>query len=379
MASDDAAQAREGEEDRLPLPVSVLILLFPFAAQNAFGITSKLARAVSAVATRTIVASGGFPEAIAWPADVELRDVGVRLHYLKDRQPKLLSAISWLLKAALAQLLLGWEVVRMRREVDVVFCALGSYYQFPILIARVLRKRVLCMSTGLDAANAEHNYGMGMAAIVRLLTRLNFTCADGVVVESLRLAESRDLAPFRSKLHNGALFLDDRDVFSARVPLRSRRTSVGYIGRLTSEKGVLEFVRAIPLMAADSPDLQVLMIGTGRLDETIAQEMAGQPWAQRVTWLKWVNHQQVAEYLNQLRLLVVPSYSEGLPNIVLEAMGCGTPVLATDVGGVSDLIRDGVTGLLLSDQRPQSIAQAVTQALGRPDLEAISERAEAKV
>ena len=73
-----------------------------------------------------------------------------------------------------------------------------------------------------------------------------------------------------------------------------------------------------------------------------------------VTLVGWISHDELPSYLNMLKLLVVPSYTEGLPNIVIEAMSCGTPVLATPVGGVPDLIEDGITGFILEDNFPET-------------------------
>ncbi|MFC1994375.1 glycosyltransferase, partial [Chloroflexota bacterium] len=80
-------------------------------------------------------------------------------------------------------------------------------------------------------------------------------------------------------------------------------------------------------------------------------------------------------YLNDLKLLILPSYSEGLPKSVIEAMACGTPVLATSVGGIPDVIKDGETGFIMEDNSPETIAQNVVRALNNPNLEQITQNA----
>ncbi|MCX6262643.1 MAG: glycosyltransferase family 4 protein, partial [Bacteroidia bacterium] len=107
--------------------------------------------------------------------------------------------------------------------------------------------------------------------------------------------------------------------------------------------------------------------------ESIEKLLEAEKITDRVDFPGWISHDVLHKYLNQLRLLVLPSYTEGLPNIMLEAMACGTPVLATPVGGIMDVIIDGETGYIMENNSPTCIAKNVIRALSSPDLEKIAE------
>lgn len=76
-----------------------------------------------------------------------------------------------------------------------------------------------------------------------------------------------------------------------------------------------------------------------------------------------------------MKLLILPSYSEGLPAVILEAMACGTPVLATSVGGITHLIDDTKTGFIMEDNFPETIARNVTRALKFERLDELAQNA----
>jgi glycosyltransferase involved in cell wall biosynthesis len=71
----------------------------------------------------------------------------------------------------------------------------------------------------------------------------------------------------------------------------------------------------------------------------------------------------------------MPSFDEGLPNLILEAMGCGTPVLTTTVGAIPDLVIDGETGFLLKERTPIEIATSILEVMDYPDLSSITYQA----
>lgn len=166
----------------------------------------------------------------------------------------------------------------------------------------------------------------------------------------------------------------DFTTFTVTTPYKDRPPLIGYIGRLSAEKGVQHFAQALPATLRNQQDLRVLIGGDGQLKDAIEASLQETGVANHVDLPGWISHDDLPKYLNQLRLLVLPSYTEGLPNIMLEAMACGTPVLATPVGAIPDVIRDGETGFIMEDNSPECIARNVLRALNHPDLKGVAER-----
>ena len=104
------------------------------------------------------------------------------------------------------------------------------------------------------------------------------------------------------------------------------------MGRLENEKGICNFIKAIKYLIKEKKSLKVLIIGDGSLKNSLISYINTNHLQNHVELIDWVKHDDLPYYLNQLKLLVIPSYTEGLPNVMLESMACGTPILANSVG-----------------------------------------------
>jgi glycosyltransferase involved in cell wall biosynthesis len=212
-----------------------------------------------------------------------------------------------------------------------------------------------------------------LAGAVSLLERVNYRLADAIVTYTPAMAEGLDLDRHREKLYtNGARFVDT-DQFNVQVPYEERDQVVGFLGRLDVEKRVPELAAAAKRLP---DDIQFVFIGDGDYRGLIEEKLSTEINRGQVEIVGWVNRDQVPEYLNQLRLLVLPSQAtEGLPTALLEAMACGTPAYATPVAGVPDIVREGQTGLLLEDVSGGAIAEDIEKFLSETDHSMMSESA----
>jgi glycosyltransferase involved in cell wall biosynthesis len=111
-----------------------------------------------------------------------------------------------------------------------------------------------------------------------------------------------------------------------------------------------------------------MVCGEGNLTTQIKKLVKTEGISDCVKIMGWIPHQDLPKYLNEMKILVLPSFTEGLPNIMLEAMACGTPVLATPVGAIPDVIKDGETGFLLRSNDPKHIAERIIELLNKPEL-----------
>lgn len=190
--------------------------------------------------------------------------------------------------------------------------------------------------------------------------------AQRVMVVSQKLGEAAiglGVDPGRVQLiYNGI----DRERFRIRDRAAARRNLgfspsqelVLYVGHLADHKGAADLVAAVPELLRRRPQAQVVLVGDGPL---LARLQAQAGPALRVVGR--VPHAEVPEYLAAADLLCLPSWDEGLPNVVREAHAAGRPVVASRVGGIPEALHRSELGRLVEPRQPQALAQALAEQL----------------
>ena len=136
-------------------------------------------------------------------------------------------------------------------------------------------------------------------------------------------------------------------------------------------KRVDRLVEACALLAdsgASQEAIRLAIVGSGPLRAALEKRVGKLRLAGRVRFLGGRAHDEVALWMNAADCLCLPSLSEGMPNVVIEALACGVPVVATDVGEVPFLVKDGVNGFVVNgadDGLPARLAESLRLCLAR--------------
>jgi len=138
---------------------------------------------------------------------------------------------------------------------------------------------------------------------------------------------------------------------------------IACVARLSPEKGVDVLVSALERLATDGVEFELALVGDGPLRAQLEAQVARAGFAARVLWLGWGDAAVVRREVLASRALVVPSLSEGLPVVIMEALALRRPVVATAVGAVPELVESSATGWLTPPGSPQALAEALRAAL----------------
>ena len=288
------------------------------------------------------------------------------------------NVFSKIVNNVLLQARISWRLARLRKDVDVwVFFLGGETLVLPMVVAKLLRqKTALILGSNIDAEGRLEK--SELHRVRTFLQEVNLRLVTRIIVYTRNAIKEWNLKKYEHKISIGHRHFLDFDEFSVRKPLGERgNLTAGYIGTLSETKGVPNLLEALLKVVEHNETARFMIIGDGNLRGVVEEFLREKSLGPRVTFLGWVPHNELPAHLNELKLLVLPSYSEGLPNVMLEAMACGTPVLATPVGSVPDIIRDGETGFIMEDNSPQCIAGNVERALNDPNLEEIANNARA--
>ena len=138
------------------------------------------------------------------------------------------------------------------------------------------------------------------------------------------------------------------------------------VGRLCAEKGQLLLVEAAHCLARKGIDFELVLAGDGEMRNDVEKLIEEYRLSKCVRITGWVSSRQVRDEILAARALVLPSFTEGLPVVIMEALGLGRPVLATYVGGIPELVIPGESGWLFPAGDVKELAAAMEDCLTRP-------------
>lgn len=185
--------------------------------------------------------------------------------------------------------------------------------------------------------------------------------ADKITVLGSGSTQGVDLSQFRppeTKYEKNKIL---RDVgFDPNVP------TIGFVGRLTADKGIAEFREAVTLLHRDGVQLQALVVGS--VEDECGKEVLADFEASGVRFHATGHIWDTAPYFRGMDIFCLPSYREGLGNVILEAFASRVPVIGTQVTGITDLIEDMHTGVLIPPKDAKALADAIQFLLDNPHL-----------
>ncbi|MEM2294109.1 MAG: glycosyltransferase [Candidatus Aenigmatarchaeota archaeon] len=246
---------------------------------------------------------------------------------------------------------------------------LGIYQPISFLFTKFRKCSTIVFGGGFDIthSDAQNKFFDALYFIFRWSFQIGMLRHfDKIILESPSVKDFYNLGCFYKKIFYAHLFIPN--IFTLTNPINQRDVDVAFIGVLSKEKGILEFLESCNILKSYNIHVKIIIWGDGILKDMVKYYINKNDLSNFVQLKNFVTHQDVPKILNRIKLIVIPSYSEGLPNRLIEAMACGTPPLAMPVGGIPDVIKEGVTGFLLKSNDPKHIANKIIELLSKPEL-----------
>ena len=149
-----------------------------------------------------------------------------------------------------------------------------------------------------------------------------------------------------------------------------------FVGKIVEKKGLRFLLEAVKELDNDQMRFQLIVVGGGRSKEKMQAHARSLGIADKVRFLGWVNHAGLAQIYNESDVVVVPSVfdhkgeTEGMPTVIPEAMACGIPVIASNISGIPDIVKDGYNGWLTIPGDPMDLAQKMRSVYNCKDMKA---------
>lgn len=252
-----------------------------------------------------------------------------------------------------------WFLLKKRRSYDIIHCHLlqGFHSSAAILMKALFKKKVIIK---VGAAGLLSDFIMIKKVLLGNWLLRRTLGADRVITVCSRSSAEALAAGFSpaqvEHIPNGV----DIGRFKP-APAAGNRQTITFAGRLDYMKGVHILLEGFKQLREEMKNVQLTIIGDGPDRERLLNLAREKGISDAVNFCG--EAAEIVPYLQKSSVFVLPSFSEGLSNVLLEAMACGLPVVATRVGGTVDLIEDGVNGILIEPENSRQLYQALKKIL----------------
>lgn len=138
-----------------------------------------------------------------------------------------------------------------------------------------------------------------------------------------------------------------------------------FVGRIEKTKGPESLLDCIPFLKERKCSFHIFFAGEGTYKPYLEKCAILKQYDADVTFLGHVVHEKLSYFYNMADVLVLPSETEGVPMVILEALACGTPVVASNVGSIHDIILNGINGIVIDDLHPEKLTKAIVEILSK--------------
>ena len=261
---------------------------------------------------------------------------------------------------------------------------LGKRNHFTIYNALPFRQQVNCDDSQVNAPCAVNVASPRLNAAEQQVnsdgSQVNAPCAVNVALPRLNAAEQRLIAT-ASQVNVAEQRLKDTQSQSDDSPATALRLTsshaainrseaaftLGVVSRLEHIKGMDLVIPAFAEVRRRFPDVRLLVVGDGSLRGSMEQQAQELGCADAVTWAGRQPQESLPQYYGEMDIVLMPSRSEGFGLTAIEAMACGCVVVASDVGGLPEVVRDGVCGLLHRTEDIADMASKVCSLIASPE------------
>jgi colanic acid/amylovoran biosynthesis glycosyltransferase len=261
-----------------------------------------------------------------------------------------------LIYLAEACVLLGWS---REEKVDHVHAHFGTNSTVAALLCRELGGPPFSF-TAHGPEEFDKPLGLGLDEKIR-------RAAFGVAISEHGRSQLCRWVPYEewSKIQVIRCGLDSMFLNAESVPLPTARRLI-CVGRLAEQKGHLTLIEAARRLRADKIDFELILVGDGALRGEIERLITRYDLEDQVHLVGWQSNAAVRDLISGCRAMIQPSFAEGLPVVIMEALALGRPVISTYVGGIPELVQHGITGWLVPASSVEPLCAAICEALDAP-------------